>query len=420
MNQGKICKTFFYEYYAVFLTICIIPSLFLFINLDFFTFAVWANMFMFFILFIPYIMKERNIVGLLYCGAIIIGFLFHKIEGLDAKLFGEVLIRIVPILIIIRLRHDKCYSNKFVNFFIVSFYVAECLIAIYEKLTLTHLFDYDSETQAMNVNMNFSEEFRSFSLFGHPLHNANVVSVMLAFIFCSSSIKVFPKIVLVLLGLGAIWSFNSRAAMMIWLFFFFFRLFFYEKGLSILFLVIPLIIVLPTVFIYVQKTGVLGRLDFDFSDGSTLTRILAFEIFFSHPWSLLEMVMGGTILEYPTGGSSGIADYVYIENGYLFDLGYWGFLLGTIKILGEIVISYQALNNYSSRDKIIIMIAMWGIASMNNNTSFTFLMPFYLSCILAFGRKKSIIIVGSSDFKMKHNRLFLFKNIHNSCSNISI
>lgn len=100
--------------------------------------------------------------------------------------------------------------------------------------------------------------------------------------------------------------------------------------------------------------------------------------------------MGGTLLDQPTGGSVGVADYVYIENGYLMDLGYWGFFLGAIKILGEMIISYQALGRFLFKDKVIIMIALWGVAIMNNNTFFAFLLPFYLCSYLAFGANISI------------------------------
>lgn len=147
-----------------------------------------------------------------------------------------------------------------------------------------------------------------------------------------------------------------------------------------------LLIVLPSVFLYVQKTAILGRLTFDFSDGSSLTRIMAVEIFLSHPWSLSEILMGGTILEQPTFSRvAGVADYVYIENGYLFDLGYCFFLLGSIRIWGEMIISYQALRYFQLKDKVIVMIALWGVAVMNNNTASAFLMPFFMCSYLAFG-----------------------------------
>lgn len=317
-------------------------------------------------------------------------FFFHRIQGHDAKLFGEALIRIVPILIILHYKDSCIYPNKKIRLFALFFYILECVLAIYERQMLDHLIDYDSDSQAMNANMYLSEDFRSFSLMGHPLRNANVVSVMLAFILCTNTIKPIPKSLLVLLGLGAIWAFNSRACMMVWMILVIYRVFFYGKSLKWMLTSISLLfIILPSVILYIQNTEILGRLDFDFSDGSTITRLLAIEIFLSHPWSMSEILMGGTLLDQPTGGSVGVADYVYIENGYLMDLGYWGFFLGAIKILGEMIISYQALGRFLF-DKVIIMIALWGVAIMNNNTFFAFLLPFYLCSYLAFGANISI------------------------------
>ena len=56
-----------------------------------------------------------------------------------------------------------------IRLFALSFFVLECVLAIYEKMTLTHLIDYNSDSQAMNAKMYLSEDFRSFSLLGHPL-----------------------------------------------------------------------------------------------------------------------------------------------------------------------------------------------------------------------------------------------------------
>ena len=258
-------------------------------------------------------------------------------------------------------------------------------------------FDYNSDSQAMNANMYLSEDFRSFSLLGHPLRNANIVSVMLAFILCSNTIDNKLKIFLVLLGLGAIWSFNSRACMMMWLIIIGYRVFLYGKSLKWMVTSIGLlIIIIPSVLLYIQKTGILGRLDFDFSDGSTMTRIMAIDIFLSHPWSMSEILMGGVLLEMPTFSKVvGVADYVYIENGYLLDLGYWGFLLGSIKIMGEMIITYQALRYYHLKDKVIIMLSLWGVAMMNNNTAFTFLMPFFMCSYLAFGMNQNSVKIKS-------------------------
>lgn len=376
----------FFEYYAIFLTMCSITSFHFLWNENLLYVVVWIGILMFFVFFTPYLRKDLNTVGVLYCIAITIGFVFRRIDGFEVKFFSDVLVRIVPVFMLLHYKDYKNFSNKKIQIFLLSFFVLECVLAIYEKLTLNHWIDYQSESQAMNVDMFFSEDFRSFSLMGHPLRNANVVSIILAFIVCSSTINKIPKILFVLLGLGAIWAFNSRASLAIWLLLIFYRVFLYGKSFKWwLTYIVILLVALPSIILYIQNSGVLGRLTFDFSDGSTMTRILAVEIFLTYPWSLKDMLFGGVLLEYPSSGGWGVADYMPIENGYLFDLGYWGLVLGGIKIFGEIMISYIVLKNFQIRDKFFIMIAIWGIASMNNNTLYTFLMPFYMCSYLAFG-----------------------------------
>lgn len=337
--------------------------------------------------------SDLNRLSFVYCFSIALGFVFHKSMGIEnGGFFGEVLVRVAPVLIILHYKYLRVYDCKKVRTFALFFFVLECLIAICERLTLSHFISYESDTQAMNEDMDFSEDFRSFSLMAHPLVNANVVSIFLAFILCTKTLKKVPQIILMLLGVGAIWAFNSRACMLMWMLIIVYRLFFYGKSLKWMAVsAFLLLLLLPTSFLYIKSSGLLGRLDFDFSDGSTLTRIWAFQIFYEHPWSLQEMIMGGTILYYPGILLKGALDYPTLENGVLMDLGYWGFVLGPIKIIGEFLITYKALFQFKNKDKLIIMVAVWGVAMMNNNSYFVFIMVFYMCSYLAFGINQQYI-----------------------------
>lgn len=390
MGNSNGVKNSLFEYCAIVLALSMTSSVSVLMNESIYFLITRCSILLLFVLFIPYFKKDINKLGILYCGAITIGFFLHKIEGLDANVYTELMVRLATVFLLLHYSCGEKYSNKGIHSFILVLFLLECTMAVFERLTLTHLIDYNFDTQAMSADMYLSEEFRSFALMGHPLVNANIISIMLAFIICSSSIKTLPKVLLVLLGLGAIWAFNSRAAMMMWLFLIFYRLFLYGKSLKWwIVCVVVTIIVLPSLFLFVQKSGYLGRLDFDFSDGSTFTRIMAIDIFMSYPWSIRDMLFGGVVLEQPTYGGVGAVDYVLIENGYLLDLGYWGFLLGTVKIVCEFLLSYQALKMFRVRDKVIIMIATWGVASMNNNTASSFLLVFYMCSYLAFGMSQN-------------------------------
>ena len=72
--------------------------------------------------------------------------------------------------------------------------------------------------------------------------------------------------------------------------------------------------IIPNVIVLVQQSGLLGRFNFDFSDSSSETRLTAFE----------------------------------------------------------------CLSFYSFNDKIIIMLAIWGVASLNNNMTYIMLLSFFL------------------------------------------
>ena len=117
--------------------------------------------------------------------------------------------------------------------------------------------------------------------------------------------------------------------------------------------------------------------DFDFTDGSTMTRFEAFDAFLSEKWDFYDILAGGREFCYP--GTN-----LILENGFLLDLGYWGIIVGSIKVICEILISYQAIKFYPIRDKIIILFAMWGVAFMNNNSYQTWLMSIFVMACICF------------------------------------
>jgi hypothetical protein len=221
--------------------------------------------------------------------------------------------------------------------------------------------------------------FRSYSLMLHPLFNANTVSICLAFILCSNHIKGIYQFLLFVLGLFALWGFNSRGAMIIWGIILLYRIILYKAKLAYtIIILVVLYFALPPLVEWVLFSGYFGRLaDFDFTDGSTMTRFEAFDAFLSEKWDFYDILAGGREFCYP--GTN-----LILENGFLLDLGYWGMIVGSIKIIGEILITYKAIKYYPIRDKIIIFLAMWGVAFMNNNSYQTWLMPIFVMACICF------------------------------------
>lgn len=333
-----------------------------------------------FVLYFYFQKYKLPLVSKVYVLSIIIGFFLHQLVDVSVEdsLNGTVIVRIIPIFVLVVAQQQNCPPRTFILLFLL-FFIAECGIAIYEKFTLIHLIDYKNfdNFAATSVIMLDSSTFRSTSLMLHPLFNANTVSIFLAFILCSDFIKPLYKFLLLAFGLFALWTFNSRGAMIVWAIILLYRVVLYKaKLLYAAIMIVVLYFALPPLIEFVLYSGLFGRLtDLDFLDNSTLTRFEAFDVFFNEKWSLEDIVIGGRMLYYP--GTD-----LILENGILLDLGYWGIIIGTIKVVCEILITYKTVEKYNIRDRILIMIAVWGVAFMNNNSFQTWLIPiFVLICV---------------------------------------
>lgn len=318
----------------------------------------------------------------IYVIGLSVGFILHVLIGVNtlSEIGDSLFTRIVPVLLLAFALCQKVKPNVFIAFFLL-FFIIECGLSIYEKLSLTHCYDYNNidDFSATSVLMDDVTSFRSYSLMFHPLFNANTVSICLAFILCSNHIKGIYQFLLFVLGLFALWGFNSRGAMIIWGIILLYRIILYKAKLAYtIIILVVLYFALPPLVEWVLFSGYFGRLaDFDFTDGSTMTRFEAFDAFLSEKWDFYDILAGGREFCYP--GTN-----LILENGFLLDLGYWGMIVGSIKIIGEILITYKAIKYYPIRDKIIIFLAMWGVAFMNNNSYQTWLMPIFVMACICF------------------------------------
>ena len=83
------------------------------------------------------------------------------------------------------------YRPQILLFLALAFYSTECGIAVYERITTNRLFTYDTDIMEgfVTIGDSIASEFRSFSLLGHPLNNANVVSLFMGFLLVNNSLK---------------------------------------------------------------------------------------------------------------------------------------------------------------------------------------------------------------------------------------
>lgn len=115
---------------------------------------------------------------------------------------------IEPILIIAFLRAESQDCLKRLSFIIIAFFLIECSIATYEVITQTIVFAKQVDPEDM-INW---EGMRAYSICGHPLQNAFVISILTIVFVVSPNISVVFKVLLYFIGLIAVFACNARAA----------------------------------------------------------------------------------------------------------------------------------------------------------------------------------------------------------------
>ena len=153
-------------------------------------------------------------------------------------------------------------------------------------------------------------------------------------------------------------------------------------GVFLLFILDPLI----TLFL---STDLGGRLNFDFSDDSTMTRFLCYTLFMNEDWDFYRIVAGGSIIYMP-------GTILSLENGVLLTLGYWGWIIGVLKVVLEFLLTYKCLYNYEVKDKIIILTSFWGVAYMNNNSFNPLMLSMFVIVFIAFNVSKDKCLLKDS------------------------
>lgn len=324
---------------------------------------------------------KTHLVSKVYIVALCIAYFLHVVSGvgIEEPIHTTLFVRCAPMyLLSVYLCMEKPYKN--VTLVAVAFFVVECLMSLFERVSMTHFIRYANEMKLMatSVDMSFNN-YRSYALMFHPLYNANVVSVAMGFILCSNRIKGFFKIILLALGLVGLWGFNSRGAILAWGGILLYRLVFCNRKWWLQGVILVVICaVFPSFWDLAASfdTEIMIRA-FSSSDESTQSRVLALSAFLAESWNARDIIVGGRIIHY---WSSQIA----LENGVLLDIGFWGWIAGPIKVVSEILLTWYACRNFPNSSKIVIMFALWGVAFMNNNSFHTWLMPMFVFFLIGF------------------------------------
>jgi hypothetical protein len=321
-------------------------------------------------LFLPNVYKIGKRAEWLYIIAMIFGLIFHFFLNDEKKyLISDSIKWIFLVILIINAR--KFRVPRFVFYILVFFLLAQCILAIIEFRTQTNLFEEYSYFDNLN-----HKEFRSYAFMLHPLSSANITIIILSFMMLSKDINWKLKMPLLILGSLAMLAYNSRTALILWLCLLVYRYLLYNvKPISIIIigLIVYMLFLNDFISFIQQNSNIFGRLaeKQGLVDESSMTRLLSYIYFWNARWNFQDIVFGGRVIYLPGTELS-------LENGILLTISWWGWIVGVLKVILELIISYMCLNKYSLKEKVILMIACWGTAFSNNNSVNTFVFAFFI------------------------------------------
>lgn len=280
----------------------------------------------------------------------------------------------IPLICAITLSLDK-KSLKGMQVVLFVFFIVECLLAIYEKKYNIALFPYVEDDYYLSmVEQGQVWQFRSSSLLGNPLFNANFVSFSLCLLLCCDRIKVVYRYMLALLGLFAILGFNARGATIVTSCLVLYKLYMILKGQKSKlnkYLFYALIVVsLYYAIDFVMNSDWGGRLMQDeLMDGSAQTRL-----------SFSEYLNKISLISFPTW----VNTMNKSENSYLFILISYGLFLGILLIYSLFRLFFHYLAPYTGQVKILLLVSAIGVGSLNNNLAGPGLFSWFFMYLLAF------------------------------------
>jgi hypothetical protein len=287
----------------------------------------------------------------------------------------------IPMFISVVLGKQRNFSLKFLQNLILFFFVLECFLAIYERITLSHIFPLSEEIRLITIE---DLLFRSSSFLGHPLNNALCVSVIMGFILCSN-IKSLYKIVYLLLGFIAILCFNARAAIIIWgvlLTIHFLKIVLNKRTKNTIRVLILLFFsfLIYSVYIVITDFGFGGRLlKSEIMDGSANTRLEVLDAFkFINTNDLIFGDANNYISVMNKLGAGGV------ENSYIVFIIQYGLIITLILILLYAQLISRFLKNYSFYDRFILLSSFILLGSTNNGLASATPLIFFILCYYSF------------------------------------
>ena len=252
---------------------------------------------------------------------------------------------------------------------IISVIVVETGIAFYENITKTNLIA--DEEFAHNAIITDAWAFRAPALYGHPIANAMIVSIIYIFALSSSYLTDKMKLTVAGLTVVALFCFNERANIILSLLAgcpYLYSI--YKKGTrktKAIFYVF--IVCLIGFLINAEKYNFGGRLfniEIGAGDNSTMARLAAFEVL-EH----LDVndILFGDVSEENVFYAMQKLNIRYIENGIVMLLMQFGLLFGILTIILLLLLQIKKLSVYKKWQRLIILLLFYTIGMTNPHLS---------------------------------------------------
>jgi hypothetical protein len=301
---------------------------------------------------------------------------------------------LTPVIILLYFENIKSNKRNILIKVLIIFFLVECFLGIYERFTSTLVFGSLKISGLNEYSENLNIEFRAQSLLGHPLNNAHMICIMLSCILISFINNKY-KLILLIIGVCGILSFNSRVATIAIFIVAFFYFLMARKNLTnkqYHYFTIIFIGIFTYILYLMFTTDLGGRLIYGdrLMNGSANVRLKAFDIFtnFYNRNNLLF-------------GLGKIDPFKLTENGYLNLMITLGIPAALLLISTQAWIIFSRLHNMNIYGKIIILTCFFVVGFSNNALASS--TPFLMFCIwLSTFNKKRI--------KKGQNKIYTISN----------
>lgn len=339
----------------------------------------------FFVCFRPTFRQYKDEYYILFVSLLLL--ISRYIMGMFEETFQTLINLMMPALLLMIIHANEFQRrNLQIKSFLVSYFVFNCLIAIFEFIIRGHLIGWHDTAYSDGELVSYvgSSDFRSVALSGSPLSNALNVTILSSF-FLFSNFNEKKKFYLFFVGLIAVLCFNARSAFVVHVIVFIcfiiknFKQYRIGQKIAILFgVLISSILILYLLY----NTNMGSRLMSTTSDDESINvRLMLFEKISNFNYQ--ELLWGDTLENVRwLMDSMGV---VVIENFWIAYILHFGIIAVIVFTLLYIKLILKLFKNYPLYDKLVLSLCFIVLASTNNSLYSSYIPLFsFLMCAFIF------------------------------------